>query len=127
MPVIPYLSKPYQYVSPYVERADSFGDKALDRLDEALPIVKKPTAELYNDTKEIIFFPLNKALEGRDHVLEVYSTETKKHEQEGIVGQGKAAVATGLVLSTETLAVLSTFISSKKAEATQVVKEKINQ
>ena len=126
-PVLPYLAKPYQYVSPYVERADSIGDKTLDRIDARFPIVKKPTAELYNDTKSLIFFPYNKGIEGRDHVFQVYGAEAKKQEQAGLVGQGKAAIATALVVSNETLGWVSSFLATKKAEATQVAKEKVNQ
>lgn len=126
-PVLPYLSRPYQFVSPYVERADALGDKTLNAIDARFPIVKKPTAELYNDTKSIVFFPYNKGVEGRDHVFEIYNAEAKKQEQQGIVGQGKAAVATALVVSNEALGLVSTFLTTKKAEAAQATKEKISQ
>lgn len=126
-PFLPYFSKPYQYVSPYVQRADSLGDKTLARIDETFPIVKKPTAELYSDAKALVFLPYNKGLEGRDHVFEVYNAEAKKQAEKGYLGQGKAAVATLFQVSNETLAFASSYVAVKKAEVTQEVKEKINQ
>ncbi|KAG5937380.1 hypothetical protein E4U59_004396 [Claviceps monticola] len=125
--VLPWLAKPYGYVSPYVARADSLGDKTLDRIDERFPIMKKPTSDLYKDTRSLILLPFNKGLEGRDHVLDVYASEVKKTEQKGLVSQGKAAVSTAVVVSTETLGWLSSFLAAKKAEATSAVKDKANQ
>lgn len=127
VPFLPYLAKPYQFVSPYVQRADSIGDKTLNRIDERFPIVKKPTAELYNDAKTIVLIPYNKGIEGRDHVLDVYNTEAKKQSENGYVGQGKAAVATIFHVGNETLAIASSYVATKKAEVTEEVKEKINQ
>lgn len=127
-PVLPWFAKPYEYVSPYVTRADSFGDKTLDRIDERFPVVKKPTGEIYADTKGLIWLPYNKAFEGRDHVYDVYSSEVKKTgEQGGYIGYGKAAVATALVVSTETLSWIGSFLSAKKAQASNAVNEKVNQ
>ncbi|KAL3960197.1 hypothetical protein ACCO45_005314 [Purpureocillium lilacinum] len=122
-----YQTFPYGYISPYVQRADSIGDKALDRVDERFPVVKKPTNELYNDTRSLILLPYNKSIEGRDHVFQVYSSEIKKAEQQGIVAQGKAAVSTALVVSNETLSWLSSLLTAKKAEAAKLVNEKVQQ
>ncbi|VUC38151.1 unnamed protein product [Clonostachys rosea] len=127
VPVLGLFARPYQYVSPYVAQADTFGDKTLDKIDERFPVVKKPTAELYNETKSLILFPYNKGLEGKDHVLEVYSSEFKKIEQKGLIAQGKAAVTTALVVSNETLGWIGSFLTAKKAEASQAVNEKVNQ
>lgn len=126
-PVLPWFAKPYQFVSPYVQKADSIGDKTLDRIDERFPVVKKPTNDLYNDTKGLILLPYTKGLEGKDHVLDVYNTEYKKNEQAGLVAHGKAAVTTVLVVSNETLTWLSSFLHAKKAATTQAVNDKINQ
>lgn len=126
-PVIPWFAKPYQYVSPYVHKADTLGDKTLDRIDEKFPVVKKPTTDLYNDTKGLILLPYTKGLEGKDHVLQVYTSEYKKNEQAGLVAHGKAAVTTVLVVSNETLSWIGSFLHAKKAEATSAVNDKINQ
>lgn len=126
-PVLPWIAKPYGYISPYVQRADSLGDKTLDRIDERFPVVKKPTGELYNDTRSLILLPYNKSIEGRDHVYDVYSSEIKKAEQQGLVAQGKAAVSTALVVSNETLSWLSSLLTAKKAEAAKLVNEKVQQ
>lgn len=126
-PIIPYFAKPIEYVTPYVSKADEIGDKTLGRIDERFPVVKKPTNELYNDTKGLILFPYHKGLEGKDHVLQVYSSEYKKNEQAGLVATGKAVVTTVLVVSNETLTWLSSLISQKKAEAAQTTNEKIQQ
>lgn len=126
-PVIPWFAKPIEYVSPYVQKADELGDKTLDRIDERFPVVKKPTGELYSETRDLILFPYNKGLEGKDHVLQVYSSEYKKNEQAGLVAHGRAVVTTVLVVSNETLSWLSSFLSAKKAQATHAINEKVNQ
>ncbi|KAM0343658.1 hypothetical protein ACHAPU_008249 [Fusarium lateritium] len=126
-PVVPFFSRPYQYVSPYVQKVDSLGDKTLDRIDEKFPAVKKPTDELYQDTRALLLLPIQKGLEGKDHVFNVYSSEIKKVEQGGLVAHGKAAVTTVLVVSNETLSWLSSFLHQKKGEAATAVNEKINQ
>ncbi|KAK2475960.1 hypothetical protein H9L39_11184 [Fusarium oxysporum f. sp. albedinis] len=101
-PIIPYFSKPYQYVSPYVQKVDSLGGNALDRIDKRFPVVKKPTQELYRDTRALIILPYHKGLEGKDHVFQVYSSEAKKNEQAGLVAHGKAAATTVLIKKAET-------------------------
>ncbi|KAH6610284.1 perilipin mpl1 [Trichoderma cornu-damae] len=125
-PVLPYFAKPYGYVSPYFQKADSFGDKTLDRLEERFPIVKKPTGDIYNETRGLILIPYQKGLEGKEHVFNIYAAELKKLEQEGVVAQGKAVVSTAIVVSNETLAWLSTLVAVKKADASEATKEKIN-
>lgn len=125
-PILPWMAKPYQIVAPWVHKVDMLGDRGLDYLDDRVPAVKKPTADLYNDTKGLVFLPLHKGLEGKDHVLETYSSELKKLEQGGLVAQGKAAVTTAVVVSNETLSWLSAFLSSKKAEASKSVDGKVN-
>merc|ERR1711939_680096 len=41
-PLLPSLTKPYQYVSPYITKADSLGDSTLSTIDSKFPVVKKP-------------------------------------------------------------------------------------
>ncbi len=120
----PYLAKPYEYVSPYVKKADSLGDSTLSSLDHQFPIVKKPTGELYEDGKSIVFFPLRKGNETTAYVLGTYKGEVKKVGGEGIVTYGKAAVATGLIVGNDTYNFLLSFLSKKKAEVKEVTKEK---
>ncbi|KAM0080001.1 hypothetical protein ACKRZS_007858 [Fusarium odoratissimum] len=100
---------------------------ALDRIDKRFPVVKKPTEELYRDTRALILLPYHKGLEGKDHVFQVYSSEAKKSEQAGLVAHGKAAATTVLVVSNETLFWISSFLHQKKAGTINTVNEKINQ
>lgn len=80
-----------------------------------------------------MLFPYNKGIEGRDHVFEVYAAEFKKGSggeegsKPGIVVYGRAAVATALVVSNETLSWISSFLTAKKAQAANAVNEKVNQ
>lgn len=125
-PFLPYLAKPYQYVSPYVARADSLGDSTLSTLDSRFPVVKKPTGELIDDGKALVFFPLKKGHEGKDYVLGVWGGEKKKVGGEGIVTYGKAALATSLVVGTDAYTYLATFFSKKGTEAKEATTEKLN-
>ena len=123
---MPYLSKPYEYVSPYVKKVDSIGDSTLSTIDSKFPVVKKPTGELYDNGKAFVFYPLKVGNEGKDYVFKTYSTEYKKAGGEGIVSYGKAAISTGLIVSSDTLSWLSGFLSKKKTEAKEVANEKMN-
>ena len=124
-PVIPYFQKPYQYVHPYVAKADSIGDSTLSKVDEKFPVVKKPTGELYDNAKGLAFFPLRKGLEGKDYVLKTYNSEFKKVGGEGLVTMGKAAVTTTLIVSSEALSWLSNYLGAKKEQAKEVTNEKM--
>jgi hypothetical protein len=125
-PILPYLAKPYQYVSPYVKKADSLGDSTLSTLDSKFPVVKKPTGELYDEGKAIVFFPLKKGTEGKDYVLGVWGGEKKKVGGEGLVTYGKAALATGLIVGSDAYNFLFTYFSKKEAEAKEVTTEKVS-
>ncbi|KAH8889412.1 hypothetical protein GQ53DRAFT_216025 [Thozetella sp. PMI_491] len=125
-PVLPYFSKPYTYLSPYVKKADDLGDKTLANFDARFPVVKKPTGELYADAKGLVLYPLHVGQAGRDHVLSTFSAERKKIGDETLITYGKAAVTTALILTTETIQTVSTYLSAKKEEAKTVVDEKAN-
>ena len=126
-PVLPYLTKPYGYVSPYVKKADSLGDKTLNNLDQRFPVVLKPTAEVYKETKDIVFYPVRKGIEGRDHVFEVYAGERKQSGGEGVLPFGKALAATAIIVTTETVTFVRQYLASAKAAApAPVASEKTN-
>ncbi|KEY67431.1 hypothetical protein S7711_05959 [Stachybotrys chartarum IBT 7711] len=126
-PVVSLLAKPYQYFSPYVHQADSFGAKTLDRVDEQFPAIRKPTSDLYKDSKSLIFLPINKGLQGKDRFLQIYAEERKKTEEQTIWAQGKAAVTAAFVVTNDTISWVSSFLKQKKEESNHVVNEKINQ
>jgi hypothetical protein len=125
-PIMPYFAKPYQYVSPYVKKADDLGDKTLSKVDEKFPIVKKPTEELYSDARSIIMFPLRIGQSGKEYVMNTYNSECKKVGGDNLMTYGKAAFTTALIITTDTLTTLSSFLGSKKEEAKQTMDEKAN-
>ncbi len=67
-PVMSMFSKPYQFVSPYVKKADEVGDRTLSRLDEQFPVVTKPTADVYADSKTLVFYPYTKGVDTTRHI-----------------------------------------------------------
>lgn len=118
-PVFPYLEKPYQYVSPYVRKVDDLGDKTLSQIDQRFPAVKKPTGELYEDTKSLVLLPYRIGLEQKDHVVSVFTGERKKAGGDSIVPTGKALLSTALIVTSETLHWASGLISSGKQKVQQ--------
>jgi hypothetical protein len=88
--------------------------------------LKKPTGELYNNGKAIIFYPLKVGTDGKEYVFKTYNTEYKKAGGEGIVSYGKAAISTSLIVSSDTLSWLGGLLSKKKAEVKEVTNEKLN-
>ncbi|KAM3065874.1 hypothetical protein ACMFMG_009901 [Clarireedia jacksonii] len=124
-PIIPYLQKPYQYVSPYVARADELGDSTLSTLETKFPAVKKPTDQLINDGKSLVLYPIIIGNEGKEYVLSKYNGEIRKTQDQGLMGYGKAVVATGLIVSTAALNWLGTLLLHKKEETKEVTNEKL--
>ena len=79
---------------------------------------------MYRDGKSIVFFPVNKGVEGKDYVLGTYHKEVKKVGGDGVLTYGKAAVGTGFVVLGDSLGWLSSFLSKKKAEGKEAISEK---
>ncbi|KAK1836040.1 hypothetical protein QBC39DRAFT_410437 [Podospora conica] len=124
VPVLPYFSWPLQLITPYAKKADDLGDKTLSRVDEKFPIVKKPTDELINDARSIASIPLRVGQTGKDHVLSTYGAELDKTGGNGLLGRGKAAVTTALILTSESLSSVSSYLNEKKKQSSEVVEEK---
>jgi hypothetical protein len=125
-PVLLYFSKPYQYVSPYVAKADSLGDGALSRFEQRFPAVKKPTNELYDGAAGLTFLPLRKGLEGKDYVYGTYKSEVNKVGGDGLVSMSKAAVTTTLIVGGDALSWLSTLLTKKKEQAKEAAPDNLN-
>jgi len=123
-PYLPYLSKPYGYVAPYVAKADSLGDKGLSKVDETFPIVKEETEKIKGTVFSFAGYPLKLAGEGKTYLFDTYSSEYKKCGGDGYVAGGKAVISTGLVITSDSLAWVSAFFSAKKEEAKKVYEEK---
>lgn len=114
-----------------MKKADDFGNQALAKVDERFPVVKKPTNEIYTNAKGLVLFPLHKGFEGKDHLLDVYSSEYKKANGDngnsfGLISTGKAAVATALVITGETVRFIGDFIGAKKEQTHNAVDNKVN-
>ncbi|KAI6248255.1 hypothetical protein HI914_03067 [Erysiphe necator] len=124
-PLLPYLRMPIAYISPYAARADSIGNSTLSSLEEIFPVVKKPTGELIEEGKSVVFFPLRKGCEGRDYVKGVFGSEKKKFGDAGLINYGKAALATSLVISSDALNWLNGYLAAKTDQAKEIKKEKL--
>ena len=125
-PMAPYLARPYQYVSPYVKKADALGDKTLCMVDERWPVVKKPTGELYEDARHLMLLPFRISIAGKDYVIQTYSTEAKKIGGDNFVTYGKALISTALIVTTEAVVSVSNFVGQKKQHVKNSVDEKAN-
>ncbi|KAL5048017.1 hypothetical protein BDW71DRAFT_196418 [Aspergillus fruticulosus] len=122
-PYLTYLSKPYGYVAPYVVRADSLGDKGLQKVDATFPIIKEDTKTLKDTIYDTAYFPLQLVGDAKSHVFSTYGDEYKKCGGDGIVASGKAIITTSLVLSQESLAFISSLLQKKKAQVKDLVPE----
>lgn len=126
-PLAPFLNKPYQFVRPYLQKADTLGDQALSKVEETAPFVKKPTDQLVADAKNMLGLPYRAGMEAKEHVMNTYSSECKKMGGEGIVPHSKAIVSTALVSSSELMNWAYNMMYSRGKEATETVKEQANQ
>jgi len=125
-PVLPYAQGPYGYVKPYVAKADELASDGLTRVDKTFPIVKQDAEQIKTTVLDVAFMPLRMAFQGKDYVFKTWGNEYKKCGGDGLVAGGKAMITTGLVVTSDTLNWLSTFLAQKKEEAKDFTKEKTN-
>ncbi|PGH10909.1 hypothetical protein AJ80_07352 [Polytolypa hystricis UAMH7299] len=124
-PVIPYISKPYHnYLAPYVAKADSLGDSGLRVVESKFPIVKQETGEIRGTVVGYFTTPLKVAGEGKQHLFHTYGEEVKKCGGDGYVAKGKAVITTSLLMTSESLAWLGTWLGSKKEAVVEKTSEK---
>ena len=123
---LPYVETPVSYAKQYVAKADQLGDKFLTRVDENLPVLKSETKEIKSSVWSFFYLPVTKTTEAKDWAFNTYSAEYKKCGGNGIVAGGKAAVTTPLILASDVLQWLSSFLQAKKEEAKEIVQEKTN-
>ncbi|KAL4811493.1 MAGE family-domain-containing protein [Aspergillus unguis] len=120
-PYLTYLSKPYGYVAPYVTRADSLGEKGLDKVDATFPFIKEETGTLKQSIYDTASYPLRVATDVKSHLFSTYGDEYQKCGGDGVVARGKALITTSLVLSQESLGYISSLLQKKKAQAKELV------
>lgn len=123
-PLMPYLSRPFQYVSPYVHKADSMADQGLKKVEETFPIVKSDTEEIQRSVIGTVFYPARLAYEGKNYVFKTWDDQYKGTGGNGLFRPVRALVSTGLVVSSDALHRLSEVLGAKKEEAKQVMNEK---
>jgi hypothetical protein len=142
-PLLPYLARPYEYVSPYLRKADSLADDGLRRVDAAFPAVKTPTAEIRGSIVDTVLLPVRVAAESKEYVFRTWDNQyrdIRKGEGEGagastgaagagasLLRVGRAAVSTGLTVTADSLAWLNSFLRAKGQQTKQAVQEKSSQ
>jgi hypothetical protein len=126
-PILPFFHTPLSYTKPYVAKVDQLGHTFLTRFDETVPIVKSDTAEIKSTALDYAHWPFKMVSEGTDWITSTYSQEYKKCGGDGVVAGGKAAITSTLILSSDVLGWLSSFLVAKKEQAKDAVKEKTQQ
>lgn len=122
-PFLPYAQRPYGYVKPYVEKADSLADDGLSKVDSTFPIVKEDTQKIKSSVLDLAFLPFRVAGSSKDYVFNTYSGEYEKCGGDGLISGGKAIITTGLVVTSDSLSFLSSFLAQKKEQTKKVTKE----
>lgn len=122
-PFLPYAQRPYGYVKPYVAKADSLAEGGLTKVDHTFPIVKEDTQKIKSSVLNLALLPFRVAGSSKDYVYNTYSGEYKKCGGDGFISGGKALITTGLVVTSDTLSFLSSFVGQKKEQTKEVAKE----
>ena len=121
---MPYAQRPYGYVKPYVSKADDLAAVGLGKVDSTFPIVKQDTEKIKGSIMDLAYFPFRVIGDGKNYVLDTYTSEYKKCGGDGYVSGGKAMITTSLVVTSDTLAWLGTFLGQKKEEGTDYAAKK---
>lgn len=120
-PVLPYASKPYGYVKPYVVSFDSLAEGGLDKVEQTFPIIREDIGTVKVAITDFAYMPFGKVFEGYRYVTNTYSKEWLKCGGEGLVAGGMAIVTTELAVTSDGLAMLSSMWCRRKDQAREVV------
>lgn len=126
-PFVPYAERPYGYVKPYVGKVDDLASVGLSKVDQTFPIIKETPENIKSTILDYAYFPFRVVGDGKDYIIQTYSSEYKKCGGDGLVSGGKAMITTSLVVTSDTLAWLSSFLSEKKEEGTDYASKKYGQ
>ncbi|KAI2352186.1 hypothetical protein LOY92_002517 [Ophidiomyces ophidiicola] len=100
-PMLPYFAKPYGLVAPYVSKADALGNEGLNRIDNTIPVMLNTSETIKETFKEYASAPFRIAEDGKGYVLNTYSSERTAVGDGGYLALSKAAVSTGLRLTSD--------------------------
>ena len=89
--------------------------------------MKEDTQKIKGTVMDLAFFPFRLANDGKNYVFSTYGSEYKKCGGDGYVSSGKAVITTGMVVTSDTLAWLSNFLSAKKQESQDFASAKYKQ
>jgi hypothetical protein len=127
-PVEPYFATPYSYVAPYVQKADSLGDKGLSEVDSRFPIVKEETSSLKEKVKGLPFVPYDTIVSTKDYVFKTFDEQSKKNEgQKGVLPFAKTVIGTEIKIAADTVGYLTGFLIAKKEEGKKFAAAKIDE
>lgn len=99
-------------------------DDGLRKVDSRFPIVKEDTVKIKKAVIDVAFFPFRLAGTSKDYILSTYSGEYQKCGGNGYISGGKAIITTGLVVTSDSLAFLSSMLSHQKEKTKEVTREK---
>lgn len=89
--------------------------------------MKEDTEKIKGTVLDLAYFPFRVVGDGKNYLLDTYGSEYKKCGGDGYVAGGKAFITTGLVVTSDTLAWLGSFMSQKKDEGSDYASKKYGQ
>ena len=89
--------------------------------------MKEDTEKLKSTVLDYAYFPFRIVGDSKNYVLDTYGSEYKKCGGDGYVAGGKAMITTGLVVTSDTLSWLSSFLGQKKDEGGDYAAKKYGQ
>ena len=116
-PILPYLQTPYSIISPYLAKADTFGDSSLKAVDDRFPALKSTNFEKLKGTaSDYAHYPFQLAGDGKGYVTKTYDEEYSRAGGQGLGTTGKAMVSTQVHITSDFLEAVSSYLRPKKDE-----------
>ncbi|KAK3706170.1 hypothetical protein LTR37_012871 [Vermiconidia calcicola] len=121
-PVEPYLETPYNYAKPYVAKADEIADDRLSRIESRFPIVKEETNTVVDKGKDLAFWPITLAGDGKNYLVGTWQDEYNKTASHKSRGPGfqtliMALISTELRVASDFFQLIADFLGPKYEES----------
>lgn len=86
--------------------------------------MKEDTEKIKGTVMDYAYTPFRMVGDGKNYLLDTYSSEYKKCGGDGYVAGGKAFITSGLVVTSDTFAWIGSFIGQKKDEGSDYASKK---